>query len=864
MKKSSRQGFTLIELLAAIVILGIIVALSIPQISNLIDSNNEKKYETYEDTIETSAKLYTDAYTEDMFGNNESGCYDIPYEDLSNKNLVKDINVSDVTCTGGADKKTFVRVYKSGDHYNYKVSMYCTTKDGGTVQYENNIPSIDGVCDGTQMDDEGPTITLSLDSGKSLDGWMTGAGEKVNVVVYDAYGLLENIKLKYAWSTSSTQSGVAASDWKTKSFGNERYEETVSFKASVPENVNDNLYLHVVPEMVRDANGNYTTESQLFGPFRLDNTEPTCELSLSAEPTGNDDWYVVEPTVTMVVNDEHGDIKNYGMTSKKNPSTSDYEKILSKVQGDVKSVTWSGFVVDEAGNRTTCKTASFKVDTTKPSTPTKGAITLQGSTKEPSLTAVEDSTDKTSGYKETKYLVIVDDATVPAKTDSRFAKSRKFTRDCGKSYYAYAIAIDNAGNISDVYKIGDASDEPDVYSDWGKCTKTCGTGTQTRTNTCALVTTGFEQECNKQECCSSVTYKDGETCTKKCGSGTYNRQAYSAYDGSRCKSKDETSGGSACNTQTCCTKDTVTYKDGTSCAGACGTGTYNQLAYSTYDNSVRCESFDLASGGASCNTGITCCTKDTITYQDGKTCSGACGTGTYNRLAYSTLNNQRCKDFDETSGGSACDTGITCCTKDTIKYEDGSTCAGACGSGTKNRLAYSTLNNQRCESFDQTSGGSKCETGIDCCGSSNISYGSWSGWSSCTATCGGGTKSRSRSKTSTLNSQDCGTDWETVECGTSPCCSESNPYGCEWVTSCRDGATFIYTSSAAKTYAGTVRHGWAGEDKLYILGTSGSLTKVYADSADFYSAAPSNHIVWIYTNCIGPANQVCPYTQCPG
>lgn len=61
-------------------------------------------------------------------------------------------------------------------------------------------------------------------------------------------------------------------------------------------------------------------------------------------------------------------------------------------------------------------------------------------------------------------------------------------------------------------------------------------------------------EVEQPTCCSSVTYKNGTTCSKKCGGGTYNRIAYSSYDGSRCKSKDTSSGGSACNTQTCCSE----------------------------------------------------------------------------------------------------------------------------------------------------------------------------------------------------------------------------------------------------------------------------------------------------------------------
>ena len=134
-KLQNRKGFTLIELLVAIVILAIIVVLSIPQISNLIDSNSDRKFETYEETIKTSGKLYTDAYNQDMFGNNTSGCYDIEYSAMEEKNLIKDVNIHNATCNGGAQKKTFVRVYKSGDVYRYKVSILCTDKKDTIVKY---------------------------------------------------------------------------------------------------------------------------------------------------------------------------------------------------------------------------------------------------------------------------------------------------------------------------------------------------------------------------------------------------------------------------------------------------------------------------------------------------------------------------------------------------------------------------------------------------------------------------------------------------------------------------------------------------------------------------------------------------------
>ena len=124
---------------------------------------------------------------------------------------------------------------------------------------------------------------------------------------------------------------------------------------------------------------------------------------------------------------------------------------------------------------------------------------------------------------------------------------------------------------------------------------------------------------------------------------------------------------------------------------------------------------------------------------------------------------------------------------------------------------------------------------------------------------------------------------------TGPCCSEENPFGCDWKTSCRDGKTKIWDTSKGESgsiQAGEVRHGNSGgtEDKLYLFKENGSyvtqngLTKVCAATGIFYSpslngtAAPtitigtqSCKVVWIYSNCVaGSVNSICSYSQCPG
>ena len=192
------------------------------------------------------------------------------------------------------------------------------------------------------------------------------------------------------------------------------------------------------------------------------------------------------------------------------------------------------------------------MDKTNPTNPKGGAIgTVSGSNKSASIkTEVSGSTDSHSGFKRYLYLV-TNSSSTPDKNDSRFTTSKTFTRSCGTSYYAWAVAEDNVGNRSSVVSLGNTKDGEDKYSDWSSCSKLCGTGSQSRTNTCDLVTTGLTQSCNTMDCCSRVWYKNGTTCSKSCGGGTYNRLAHSYYNDQRCSSKDTSTGGPACNTHSC-------------------------------------------------------------------------------------------------------------------------------------------------------------------------------------------------------------------------------------------------------------------------------------------------------------------------
>ena len=133
---------------------------------------------------------------------------------------------------------------------------------------------------------------------------------------------------------------------------------------------------------------------------------------------------------------------------------------------------------------------------------------------------------------------------------------------------------------------------------------------------------------------------------------------------------------------------------------------------------------------------------------------------------------------------------------------------------------------------------------MGCC--SKINYGDWSGWSKCTAPCGGGTQSRSRSKTSAYDGSSCGTESQSQECNTQSCCSESNPSGCPKMYVCK-GSTYFHEYPQYSTGSQTLLP-WA---KVSVLGKSGEFTKVYVDPSQPHAGKWNRYSVgYIKTECL--------------
>ena len=206
--KCKNKGFTLTELLVTVVILGIIMGISIPLIKNIRNNDENKKYDTYADSLLSGAKLYNDAYGEDLFGNKKNGCNYIKYSDLATKDLVKDIQIDGVSCN---NDYTYVRVIKIGDKYSYKPFLTCYSGENlvKSRPYDSPYPidyaNCDGI-DGSNINVEVVELDEKNEIIKSYD--IYDKKERTVVVKLESFlGVdTDNISVDYQWELLNEES----------------------------------------------------------------------------------------------------------------------------------------------------------------------------------------------------------------------------------------------------------------------------------------------------------------------------------------------------------------------------------------------------------------------------------------------------------------------------------------------------------------------------------------------------------------------------------------------------------------------------------------------------------------------------------
>ena len=285
----NRKGFTLVELLVVIVILGIITGLSIPLIRNLSASMEKKKYTTYNETLLSGAKLYNDSYSEDLFGHNENGCAYVTYSQLEDRNLLKDIEISDVSCNSDS---TFVRILKIGDKYAYSPFLGCGKEKNGKagsidttlpVANQENVMKAE-YCTGTEENNLEISALIGSDAAS-----MNKKRKKTKLTITSATGINPRISLAVKWSTNKTDHEGSfekvdfkvPGDQKEKMLGGEIIS-TKSGELLTPAGITGEVYLIVRVDQLQDLYGSKWKNPEgtgskyvSFGPFVIDNEPPT-------------------------------------------------------------------------------------------------------------------------------------------------------------------------------------------------------------------------------------------------------------------------------------------------------------------------------------------------------------------------------------------------------------------------------------------------------------------------------------------------------------------------------------------------------------------------------------------------------------
>ena len=443
-KLRNKNGFTLIELIAVIFIMGIMLILSLPQVSKIQQANKNKKYETYEKSIERGAKLYTDSNARDMFGNNNSGCVTIPYSALKSSNVIKDFGDNDIICS--VDSESYVQIRKINDDYRYDVALTC--RQDGEVVYQETV---DNTFTCTNSPD---TEVPEIEANPSSKDWVRTQDLEITIKISDESGLNRNTSIKYYWVKTS---GEKVGKEYTHNYNNKKGVTKVSYKIPKKNMIDTTgqYYLVVEPYRtttangVQDALGNDRITEERFGIYKIDNTKPSCGVA-DGEKTKwtNTDFTITQhcsdgesgcvkesyskkftestTTHTFTIKDKAGNTnkckvnvyldKDKPTCGKTKGESTEWtnkdrtisveceEKEFSKCKKDVFEVTFSTDgkkdnieIQDNAGNKTQCSVNKY-IDKTPPKCPTISSTTPAGKWTNKDITYTFKFTDDTAKY----------------------------------------------------------------------------------------------------------------------------------------------------------------------------------------------------------------------------------------------------------------------------------------------------------------------------------------------------------------------------------------------------------------------------------------------------------------------------------
>ena len=860
--KYKKNGFTLVELLAVIAIIAILGVTAVAAYNGITQRTKEKAYEAKVKLIEESAIKWASE-------NNVNYKTQISVNKLIVQGYLQADSVNDLG-------EIFIENPVTGENLVCKVIDLSRTNgeyDANFLASKDNCnlseqAVIDGMINVDAYGSDGNQILFS-------DNYLNWTNKNISLIVSsDEFSEEKIASISYDFegdTVTKNVSGLSKSDNKYQANANAYYNVY---------NVSANVIINspvVITYTLKDG----TIYSRTI-VVRIDKEKPT--FSIETE----EDWITYNRDVTFYIDDGEGSgAKGFYVSKDKNNKgtfyTTDYKKTIQLPEIG----TYYIWAVDNVGNENISDESSSlvvnNIDKTTPSCEinyigTKGDNDWYVTEVTPNLkTSPAGESGMFYGYATTdtpKY-----DSGQILNGDSLNVNLAKISDTSGITYYCFVKTLVGHKSQSSSFVKVDKT-KPVVSSIEVKSSSSTYNSEAVKVKITANdVTSGLSKMCiqasNDVSTCNWVNYSTSEksltiadgnanggtayvyawvkdkagnisevkkssgyllykNCTETVNNGSYTCGTYSGctnvcgggteYATKTQKKKDKYTGVSCSSvaTEKGCSQSCggITYKDGSTCSNKCG-GTYNRLAYSSIDGKTRCSSYDESSGGTKCGG---------ITYKDGSTCSNKCGGGTYNRLAYSSIDGTtRCSSYDESSGGTACGgTQVSC---GSCSANSGATCSTTCGNGTKAGTKtctnVSTIDGSYCSAAASQSCTVSCTESSGCCTGPVTTN---SEWSACTKKCGGGTKTR------TVTVTECdGTQTKTTETGTCnkrKCCSSvssSWSYG-------KYGSCKIY-SSKSKTQPKKRRKRWkvstydssvkCNEEYEYTNCTPASHTHVY-------------------------------------
>ena len=496
-----KRGFTLVELLVVIVILGIVAGLSIPLIRNLTVAFDKRKYESYADSVLYAAKLYNDSYSEDLFGHNEYGCCYITYDDLEEKNLIKDIEVEGMSCNSDM---TYVRVNKQKDKVSYTPYVSCGKKSNGaaseiSLSIPKEVPEKDIIaCTCTNE----PNISITADTSEAPEEIKKNR-KKTKVTLTSGTGIGSKIVIYTKWSrtwNNYEDEGFEKLDFKVID-NQEKILETSSVQTTSNEILtppaDGEYYLIIRVDYLEDLYGNKWKNTQsddpnskyitIMPPFVITGYEDLSDISLII---GNETYDKTKKIYNWTNKDIKLHIKSTAFTNitgfwaTTNPGDAVWPQIedveLGKTEvefdkwfrGDTQKSQYFVRACDEEGN---CieKNTWVQIDKLPPTLNIVKNSSSGKWTKDDVTIGVE-ATDKHSGIDKYLYSYISNPTKIgedpastwveiPAVTDNRkcLSATGKNVSACGVQTFSindgevlnktiYITVVDKAGNYSNI------------------------------------------------------------------------------------------------------------------------------------------------------------------------------------------------------------------------------------------------------------------------------------------------------------------------------------------------------------------------------------------------------------------------------